>query len=1026
MFFTKNLLGTPQRVTNNDKRYEFTPIGAKPTRGSPEKLQGDLLHSLKGHTGSRRFNAQEVNNSIMDSSFDETTDNFNNTTIAGMPSLSLKPLETNMNQNSGRPLSFSNKFGQSGNNLVDNGMNSIKEQQYQLQRLQTENYNLKIEVATLNKFLKKTPQEQRELASENIDLKQRLLESVTQIKELQTNLKELELYSNKENISESGQQDQIDSIKLLFQQAAQEKDDRIRQLEQKLEELTDRDVEQVRIPDEILERLEYLQSENQQLRRTVDELNESLNDSSATKIQLNEAREEAQRLNVQIESLKKQAMHTEYERGSFEANVKTLQTELNNKETELNNLRDDLQSWKDKYSSINARFSGISSVNTISLSRADKELSDLKEIKDREIQRLKNIVHDLREDIKEKEAEESTLRSQLKLATSKASMDREADINQSRTNLLKSHEVEIKQLKEELAKYQDEAYQTNVDASRIFAIQQENQELYRELQTERKEFTAAQKENKDLINKLDYFEKEYATALAALESAESEIRSLKLRFDKQIAEAEEENQKLLNKVKIFSRKYDESALLELENVNRKRDEYEKRQLLQQVNDLNIQLANLQRDLELEKTNKGVPHANTSYLETEYQKISKEKNQLKLAKDENEIEIQEFTSKCNKLQAAIADKDALIETLEGYVRDLNRQLKLISLSGTKDDDLSRVKNDYEIKLRDLESDYQKLENDYRDQVAYYKNKINILMDEKYYTKPNDPERSLSPLIALLEQQLENSKNTNNTLSINLSDAVSKETALTTQLSDLQSKMNAVTEKNSSLQRDKSKLEDIISSLETDAKLMELERTKLESKTRSLASELSTSFKHCTKLANKLNDNDINAYRHSSMNEDEVVRAKRNNAYLRKQIDHLTHKLSTTKITPPSSPRYEFSDELKLLKHQLQYYKVVLHDMNLKSNDLSFMNDFMIKSVKNSNQLIKNDLVKLAHCGIYPDYTSMDLQRLKNGGKLSFRIVATFVLAMVKIKRRQEKADYRKTKLNELKNEIEKDKINLLVG
>lgn len=1053
MFSLQNLIGTPLGSNNKRKNgYEFTPIGNRSRNPNSNHLQ---TNDNAMNRGQARYESQNMaqdkldDQSLMDSTFDDTIDNLNNTTLTGLVAQARsKAPPSSKNANS-----FPNAFGQS--NLVDGGIHSIKEQQNEMNRLHTENYNLKIELATLNKFLKQTPEEQRQLATQNIDLKQQMLEIIRQNKELQATVKEYEFQSNKENVSESGQNDFVNSIKIQYKEIIQEKDDQLTQYENQIETLRlqlEQQTKDKRIPDEILERLEFLQVDNQSLRRKIDDITTDLkNIPQDVIIRLNEANEENRSLQKQLENLKKnnggstldsnqlqmaqkriseleskfsnankEVQDLEYERDSFESSVKNLRLQLQDKMSELTSTENELKRWKDKYQAINAEYDGFTASRNDNLSKVRHELNDLKQQKDMETEKLKREMKYLQKQLEEKTQEESHLRTELKRlidsGNSASNKSAEIEVYQSQINTLRSKEarlsLENKQIRDELAELQDQAYQVNVNASRLHMFQKENEELH---------------------DRLNYYEKEYGMAQEALESAEHDLENFnsnKLRLETRLHSLERDNEDLLSRLKNMTKSSTDPALPELRDHSKKRDEHEKQSLIEEIDDLRFQVKRLQKELDFEKTNKDIPNPNVSYLEVEYQKISKEKNQLRLSKDEQEIEIREFKSKCNKLQATIEDKESLIESLESRVRELNKQMKLSTLDGNDNkDELLKLKNHYESKSRELEAEFGRLENDYRDQIAYYKDRVNSMIDQQLegdYHKRSMEVPSISPLTTLLEQQLDRARDLNNDLSKKLSEALSKEETFSTQIKALNSNVEEFTLRSEKLQKEKSKLEELVSELKIDSQALEAENNRLELKSKNLANELNTSFKHCTKLASKLNDLDIYGNKASAIKEDDIIRAQRNNAYLKKQIDQLTQKMSSASISATSASKSTLSDELKLAKHQLQFYKAVLHDINLKSNDLSLMNDFMMKSIKNSNQSIKNELVKLAHCGIYPDYSSIELQRLKNGGKVSFRIVAQFVLAMVKIKRRSEKAELRRMKLAELKNEIEKDKITLLAG
>lgn len=1059
-------------------------------RESEREALGIARNSINIFPSSRKLHdVSVVNNTIMDSSFDDTTTNFHNITVTG-----IRPQSNSMNKP--RNSQFSG-----GSKIVDDGMYSVKEQQNELQRLQTENYNLKIEVASLTKFLKQTPEEQRNMATENIELKQQLMESIRRIKELEVSVDKFK-FNDKENVSD---QMVIDSIKLQYKQIIDERDDKIEELSNKIEYLQNK---QPTISHDVLDKLEYLQGDNQALRRKLDDLSSNLGKiPEDVLIRLNNANEENQILTKKIEALKHQLEeaeednhqeaahnrsfqskieslkeelqeshivrgnlldkinemeserslfqdkihdmelernslddklhgielqrdslttkldHQRIEKDSLQSEMKALRQQLHNQKDDLISYENEAQNWKEKFRALDVEYDGVANTRNSAINSLKQELINLQDSKENEIRKLKRQVSLLSEDLEESKNKEMNFKAQLKAAVNSkadASTRSKDEFYESEINALKTKEAkfvnEINQLKEELAEFQDRAYQSNVDSGRYHSLQ---------------------KDHTDLLDRIAYYEKEYSLVQDALENAEAEIESLKKSKNMAIEQLEEENKN--KKVTIAQLEEENSQLrrlgptdnaevYDIEKAAKRRAEQEKQQLIEEVDNLKFQLRRIQKELEFEKANKSSPRAsgNNSYLESEVQKLSKEKNLLKLARNEDEIEIGELKSKCNKLQSVIGDKESLIESLESRIRDLNKQFKLHSLSDDrKSEDAFEIRKTYTHKLKQLEYEYEKLEADYKNQAAYYENKINEVYDmqlKNNFRKDSENHVSPSPITVLLEQQLQHSRTLNDGLSKKLSDAISNESKLSRELSEIRSSLSEIVDKNEMLLKEKSDLEDVVNNFETDSKILKSENSRLELKTKNLTNELNISFKHCTKLANKLHEIDVNGLKNSSLQEEDILKAKRNNAYLRKQIDTLNQKLAFVKYSPPPSPKN--APEEQLLKHQLQYYRAILHDMNLKYNDLSTMNDFIMKAIKNSNQSMKDDLVKLARCGIYPDYSSMDLQKLRNGGKISFKIIAQFVLAMVKIKRRKEKAETRRMKLKELKNEIEKESIEVL--
>lgn len=502
------------------------------------------------------------------------------------------------------------------------------------------------------------------------------------------------------------------------------------------------------------------------------------------------------------------------------------------------------------------------------------------------------------------------------------------------------------------------------------------------------------------------------------------LKSQQLKADEKIINLENENQLLLKQLKSNSSKLNNSALLELENFNRKQLETERRQLIEEVDSLKFDLKRVTNELEFTKNNKPVDF-NNQYLDSEYQKLLMEKNKLQFTADDNEIKFRELDSKCRKLQTIIDDKESIIEDLEARVREVDRNNKLKFL--VEDDEkteLLKAKSNNESKMRLLQLENENLQKEFETQINFYKNKLEILLqrqEEDIYNNNNHNKRNYenqsSSIVLLLEKQLEDSQALRNEISQKLSEQIATS-------DDFKWKYEK-------LQKDNEQLVELSNALDKNEKYVKLENSQLEMRMKTLTQELNNTTRHCSKLANKVKElkqremiNDKYKSDNNEWNKSHLTSKCRDlqvhNSYLQDKLDNINSRFASTHISSPSDNK-----KVKLLENELHYYKAKLYDINLRSNDLGVMYQFVMNAIKNSNRLIKNDIIKLTQCGIYPDYASMSLQKLQKGNKLSFKALSKFVLAMVRIRRRSEKAEQRKIRLFELKNEIETDKITLLV-
>lgn len=1003
MFSLSTLVGTPR-----GSRLEFTPIGKR----RPDKIETHEKQRMA-------LNNDKINNSHMESTFEDTTefdtlhslDNQRNAPQMKIPGL------------------FDGMFRP--RDKIVSETSSIQELQCEIKELLAENYNLKIEVATLTKFLKQTPEEHRDLAYENVDLKQQLVRALKELDTRATSLSE---------------EAAISSMRALYKEAIEEKDLEIRRLQNRVSDLDT----QPQIPDEILDKMEFLQTENQSLRRKLDDLFQDSElaiqqENNNLKAQLHDLRhkyslvpsdaaDQLSRLASDCDTMQRKVNNLQKDLGesereneslirdkielsrikqSIESSLDSVRLKLGQREQDIDRLQQEVDALRAKGAS--------SSVADNRLEDARRVIAELKatvkrleahtarEVEDKqfEVDRLSQKLSSLNQELKEKDKDESNLRSQVRslMDERKSAFDTESTAKHylAQIDTLRERERTLSDknriLKDEVAKLQDELYSVNTNSSRAAKLKEETTHLQ---------------------DKLDFYEKEYNLLQDALESAESDIeafRSKEKRSDSQIRELERELEQLRTKHRqseiAGAQKYNESALFELENLHTKRDSAERLRTDLQMEAMSFQIRKLERELELAKSN------SHSVLDAEFHKILKERSRLQMEVDDKDLKIKENQIRQSKLESVMKDKEAVIEALESRIRDLNRDYKTnIFAEDTNKNELHKVRSDYEYQIRALQLENDSVQRGLEDQIRFFKNKLELVMERERHesVQPSAP----SSIVVLLESQLEDARRLNNELSEKLSEQKNLRFDSERLKEDYKAKILELTAKYNGAQDEKLRLEDAVDALETESKIIRSEKSRLEMRAKNLAQELSKTSRHCTKLASKINEMDLVEYKNSYKNVDDALRAKKTNVQLQSQIEKLNSKLAAAHLSTPLPIKSRGGAETRLLRNELQYYKAKLFDLNLRANDLSLMNNFVMSSIRNSNQMIKNDVVKLAQCGVFPDYAEMD----RRGGKLSLKVLATFVLSMVKIKRRAERAQNRNVKLLQLRGEIDREKITLL--
>lgn len=179
---TRPLIGTPREPQKGAQAFEFTPIGDENKHGSYTKATTGKkgatdIHNLIYNNGSRKplHNSPLENKLRGGSSFmDESEYDTLNYSASKQPQhqASVSPATNVFNNNPHQE-------------LLNNGSNPVRQQQEDLSRLTSENYNLKVKIASLTKYLNAvTNQEQQYIYEENSRLQEQLIllrEEVSQL-----------------------------------------------------------------------------------------------------------------------------------------------------------------------------------------------------------------------------------------------------------------------------------------------------------------------------------------------------------------------------------------------------------------------------------------------------------------------------------------------------------------------------------------------------------------------------------------------------------------------------------------------------------------------------------------------------------------------------------------------------------------------------------------------------------------------------------------------------------------------------
>ncbi|KAK6455313.1 uncharacterized protein RJT20DRAFT_130107 [Scheffersomyces xylosifermentans] len=1091
MFSRNPLVATPRRHgVESGKNQEFTPIGNRSksarytgTHTGVEPLQETTNRDHAIGSRSRPLfepitefpRGEKEDNGRGDPSFDYTMEGFdtiNSFEVHNSPhqhgnydnynnySKHNSNNGTNNNSNNGVSISQRVLTSELPKNFVNSGISSIKESEERIKELNSENYLLRLKLIDLQRLLSGTPEDQRELLSQNSKLRSEIAQAVEEIEELRRSNYELKSSSNKENgtTSDFSKDQRLAEYKMIIQ----EKGEEAMEFRQRSEELQN----QVKALSETNKRQEDLIHELEQAEmeaRHSKSIIEDINNDNFQKLQNDNRslREDNASLEQQLQSLRQEHAegnynqeHLDHENKSLKETNAELERQLRNLRQEhadgsynfesyvrqleqaenasaqlkqdLDHLNAEMMKWKSKSEVLERELKNNENSRSASKNEVNEILEDLhkyqellkdsektRQKRERQLEEANNRLLDIENQAHSSVSESQSLRSSIQSLKSEISslesqLRQKSELEFDLKHQIKKYESQIESLQRKIDLLEQSAHQPQFHHSNAHVIELEERAKFYE-------------QEYDVLR-----DKEQSTLIRA-----TELESKLLSCNEQIVKLQHDNDTLNERLqRVTSEKYasDRDYIQQME-ADRRHLEAENRRLVNDVSSLQQDLGRLQELLESEQRAKR-SDTSSQYLESRLERLTAEKREIEQLSDNYYRKIQDLDEQCRRLRNDAEAKSSVISELESKSRSLSSALdekgRLLDILQSRpvdsnynrsngNDELTgflkaRASND-ESKIRKLESEIESLRRVNESEINQFKDKIRSLESQLTIQKElsrNHLESNGGPsaVQALLELQLQEATKLSEELSKSLSDSnTSKETAL---------------RKLESLEKTNAELVESLDSLQVDEKSYKLKNIKLESKVKDLTSELLKVTGHCKKLANKVEEliqDKVMSEKLGKLtirNDDEISRLRSTNQHLQRKIENLNKK-----YVP-----YDSSDKITLLENELTYYKARLYDMNFRANDLQLMYTFSINSIRNSDKSMRDDIYKLSQCGIYPDYSSMKLEKLKRGKPLTFKVLANFVLASVRIRRRYEKTEKRKIKLAELKGEIELGKIKML--
>ncbi|ODV95361.1 hypothetical protein PACTADRAFT_50095 [Pachysolen tannophilus NRRL Y-2460] len=1048
MFGQGRLIGTPidpkkgQRH-HQSSRMEFTPIGhydegdvnghfnVDNENHDSNFFVGSPLSNRNNNVRKKNYKVSPLANHTIDgSSYENMTQEFD--TILATDNDNIK---SNKNLSNFDKINYLNELGNNNNNsnnnedddsvnilknsFLNNGSNPLRQQQNNVNKLQEENINLKVRLTTLTKYLNAEPQDKIDLINNNIELKQNLIEMSNEIENLKNHIQKLEEEEEENNKENRISRNITPNKSFVSNPATINHNDSIihQELNDKLEDLKFENKQLNENLEELLEQIENLKTENKDLHEMVEQLDDSVQGHRENQSNRNmEKSREVAKLEETIKNLKFTLEDNDY-------HIREREQQINDVREMMNSLQDELA---DKNGTIAELKQKLNKVH-------DYSLEDVKLLKD-EVIRLQNQELKLINDREDLSHELSKVKGQLE------NTNEHYEKSQRKVNDL------IRQLK----KTKEDA---NIETNEyLHKLEDERVSLYDELQ-----------EANDKIYKLE----------RQLNSANMDVVTLR-----KIENSNKERILLLsNENEKLKKKMDKLETSKSSNNNKKdsifykeRFEQERSELLSEINQLKDENSVLQKKIDslsfsssssllgnsnMKNTNmKNTSNGSNDYLESEIRRLSNENSELQKllnsTKSDYQTKLSNLEYKNTQLVDQLNDKEKDLNELESKIRNLNKSntLKLLNEDDEKLE-LIREKNQIESKLKLLNIEKSTLKDEYELKISILKKQLDN------YQSNSNPATTLNQM-----------------LEFELNNAIRSKDELLVKLEKKSQENVELYYKYSKLKKDNKELEDIMYALEENEEKLRVDNRGLENRMSLLEDELNKTRQHCTRLANRLKSVSSSSDDSSSKSllienyrleldraNDEIDRLNRNykkmrddlidkcrdlqksKGNLKDKVLELNDQLSQVRLkdsqiknsypSPKSSPsnnnRNNVGNKMHFKLNIAEGESIVLrtrvHEQQATIKDLQFYNGILNKSIKEYEALLKRNIYKIQPILENQSSCFKIINNNKNK-KITFKAVAKMVLASIRLKNRLRKQTLKTIKLDDIKKEINRGKLELL--
>lgn len=971
-------MGTPldkrRGRDRNTTSIEFTPVG-----GSSEKSEPQMAQRRVAESPTKR--RADYGNSW----FDLT----NNDTILSDASVNILPhddLEDAQNRDKPSRFGYTNSYnildGEKENFAHDsftaNGSHPLRQQQIMYDKLSRENINLKVKLATLNKYLRGQPQDMVNVIDENVKLRQNLVELSSKLK---TGTTSDESKSNG--------------------------------LEEKLQEA-------VNLADDLELDIRNLKDENDSLASEIEKFKVYIEQLEQENENLNNSRfeDKARQLQITIDNLEAVIKEKDRTVDSLSSVIEDLEKQKNNqsKAQQLDSVRGSEHSLQEKDAKIRQLESSLEEVNRASLRRQQNVEQDAQRLQDdvytleRQMQKLRDTIAEKNELLKRKSqkdgqssaAENQTLKLEVELLR-ETIHEQKREISRLKEAVEKSEKRNREQASRRPPPEQPQQPTRDQEMllERLETYQNELESMERELKLTKSKYSGLETQLERLQGELAKKDEKYKKLKSSVEQGRGDALE---NFEKANARWSEEKQQLDDEVRDLKSKLlfkaNDQDTLYLQNEYRKLDSRYRElelQFTEKCHEEDLRVSNLKaeieqlnrlidaRDREITEYDKKV----TSLNETLKSRIvDSDESKLAVFKEKHELE--------TKFKISLMENDNLRKENEAKISMLENRLSLLSKSDGAGDGLSQLlqrqigtlqeeKTMLSLKVREQfeeleEQDWanEQLTRDYRDLEDMLESLQETEQNWRHrFERKEEDYKQVRDHCTKLAEKLAGMSFTGE------QDGIVEELhrSLGKRDFELRDTRKLLQEKDESLTSLKLEYNGMKSALLEKCKKLQIQRKMLSNEAESLSAQI-----------------------------DELKSRKH------KPVQYPPSPQTPTHNNSQASTKMEV--HLSILEKQLKIYRLRLQDLKLKENDLIFTNRTLGKMLSNSERATREHIDSLRNLNI-----AIGLEVVQKP-RPTLKGVAMGVLAAVRIRNLLIHRQDNQAKVTKMMRELNRERLELI--